>query len=483
MFKNVLFRILSLLYINYLNCIIVLPVDTLPRDNYISTYNKNSPKDIMDQRNKNTFYTTFEIGSPVQKVPLLIKPRKNFYTITSVYPVPNITIDQSHRKFNFSQKFFEYYDFYNENKSSSCKINWCRESEYYIAEECCSLNDTFLLFIDINMTFKNIKNINFELMRNVEDNITGEIGLNIYDEMGRFYNTFLGILKMNNLITNYNWYFDFEDFNNPNGKIIIGSLPHEDNPSLFSEDDLFYTASNQFSRYTYMELKFDKVYTMEGKNKIYFKEDAELRYDSNIIIGDDKYKKYFLSKIDYLLKEHKCFNDSINDYEYYQNLSFYYCRNEEDIKNKLYNLFSSLYFYSNDLNKTFEIKSDHIFFIYGDYTYIQILFSEFASKWSLGKIFTLRHKFVFNQDEKKIGCYKTIVKKINKKRDYSLIIKISICTILSILLIILGIQIGKILYKSRKKRANELNDGYEYEYYEDRNRENIDNVNNNKIIN
>ena len=195
MFKNIFFLIIFLLSINYLTSIIVLPIDTLPRDNYIVTYNKNSPKDIMDQRNRNYFYTIFEIGEPIQRVPLIINPKKNFYTITSVFPVQNITIEQNHRKFNFSDKFFEYFDFYNENKSLSSKINWCRESEYYIAEECCSLNDTFLLYIDINMTFKNTKNINCELMRNVEDNITGEIGLNIYDESGRFYNTILGILK------------------------------------------------------------------------------------------------------------------------------------------------------------------------------------------------------------------------------------------------------------------------------------------------
>ena len=471
MFKNIFFLIIFLLSINYLTTIIVLPIDTLPRDNYIVTYNKNSPKDIMDQRNRNYFYTIFEIGEPIQRVPLIINPKKNFYTITSVFPVQNITIEQNHRKFNFSDKFFEYFDFYNENKSLSSKINWCRESEYYIAEECCSLNDTFLLYIDINMTFKNTKNINFELMRNVEDNITGEIGLNIYDEAGRFYNTFLGILKMNKLIKNYNWYFDFEDYNNPYGKIIIGSLPHEDNPSLFSEDDLFYTRSNQFSRYTYMELKFDKVYTLDSKKQIYFSGNAELRYDTNIIIGDIEYKKYFLSKIEFLLREEKCFNDIIRDYEYYNNLTFYYCRNEKDIKNKLYQIIPSLYFYSIDLNKTFELKNDEIFFINGDYIYIQITFQEFSSKWSLGKIFTLKHKFVFNQDEKRIGCYKSIKSKKKESKNYNLIIKICICVVLSIILITLGIIIGKILNKSRKKRANELND--EYEYYEDVNNENI----------
>ena len=220
-----------------------------------------------------------------------------------------------------------------------------------------------------------------------------------------------------------------------------------------------------------MELKFDKVYTLDSKKQIYFSGNAELRYDTNIIIGDSEYKKYFLSKIEFLLREEKCFNDIIRDYEYYNNLTFYYCRNEKDIKNKLYQIIPSLYFYSIDLNKTFELKNDEIFFINGDYIYIQITFQEFSSKWSLGKIFTLKHKFVFNQDEKRIGCYKSIKSKKKESKNYNLIIKICICVVLSIILITLGIIIGKILNKSRKKRANELND--EYEYYEDVNNENI----------
>ena len=144
MFKKILSRIIFLLYINYLYCLIVLPLDTLPRENYCLFYDINSPRDIMDQENKKSFFTTFEIGSPIQKVPLIIKPKTNFYLITSVHPVINTTIDKNYKKFNFSKHFFETYDFYNENKSETAIINWCRENEYYNAEECCSVNDGIL---------------------------------------------------------------------------------------------------------------------------------------------------------------------------------------------------------------------------------------------------------------------------------------------------------------------------------------------------
>ena len=477
MFKKILSRIIFLLYINYLYCLIVLPLDTLPRENYCLFYDINSPRDIMDQENKKSFFTTFEIGSPIQKVPLIIKPKTNFYLITSVHPVINTTIDKNYKKFNFSKHFFETYDFYNENKSETAIINWCRENEYYNAEECCSVNDGILMYKNINLEDKNIININFELMRNVEDNITGEIGLNIYDEVGRFYNTFLGILKTNNLINNYNWYFDFDNWNDEKGKLVIGSLPHEDYPNLYSEDDLLFTGSNTLSRLSYMEMKFDKVYIIEKDVYIsYYNENAELRYDSNIIIGDYSYGKYLLGKIDYLLKSEKCFNDTIRDLEYYNNLSFYYCLNEKDIKNKLYEVIIPIHFYSNNFNKTFEITNTDVLFEKGDYIYIGILFNDITRKWSLGKVFTLKYKFIFNQENKKIGFYNGHKKeKNNKNKNYGTLLKILICIILSIILVFLGIKFGKILNKSRKKRANELLDEYDYSERDNENKGNINN--------
>ena len=471
MYKKKFFGLINLLLINYIYCTIVLPLDTLPRENYELTYDINSPKDIMDQENRNSFFTTFEIGFPVQKVPLIIKPKLNYYVITSVFPVPNITISKNHKNYNFPDDFFNKYDFYNENKSNSSILNWCRETEYYNAEECCSVNDTILFYTDVNMENKIVPNINFELMRNVEDNITGEIGLNLYDEVGRTYNTFLGILKNNDLIKDYNWYFDFDAWNNKKGKIVIGSLPHEDYPDIYSEDDLFYTPSIQLSRLSYMEMRFDTVYINNKDDKIFFNTLAELRYDTNIIIGDNIYEKYILSKIDNLLEQQKCFNDTFKDYEHYFNFTFYYCLNDKNIKRKLNEILPPIYFYCNDFNHTFELKINELLFEKDKYIYIPIIFNDITRKWSLGKVFSLKYKFVFNQDKKEIGFYNTnYLEEKNETKNYMIYIKIIIFVVLSIIFLFLGIKIGKMLNKSRKKRANELTD--DYEYYSDSNNEN-----------
>ena len=60
-------------------------------------------------------------------------------------------------------------------------------------------------------------------------------------------------------------------------------MPHEDYPNLYSEDEILFTKSSQLNRHTYMEMAFDDVYIINGKEKLYFSEKAELRYDTNEI--------------------------------------------------------------------------------------------------------------------------------------------------------------------------------------------------------
>ena len=213
--KNFIFlKILVLSFINHIFSKIVLPLDLLPRENYKLIYPQNSPADIIDTENRKSFYTIFQIGYPIQKVPLIIKPTSNLYIITSISYDNGNSIQ--YKKYNFSNNFLSEYDYYSETKSESSKLNWCRECEYSPLTECCSFNDYILFYEDLNMKNK-IVNIKFESMSHVEDNITGEIGLNLYDIDGRLYNTFLGVLNNSKLIDNFNWYFDFNTSDDEKG--------------------------------------------------------------------------------------------------------------------------------------------------------------------------------------------------------------------------------------------------------------------------
>ncbi len=94
--------------------------------------------------------------------------------------------------------------------------------------------------------------------------------------------------------------------------------------------------------------------------------------------------------------------------------------------------------------------------------------------WFFGKIFFRKYQLVFNQDSKTIGFYnlnleieinneenktKTII--INESTNFIYIILIIILSF--ILLIGLSFIIGNYIKKyKKKKRANELDDDYEY---------------------
>ena len=106
MVKNfILFKISVLSFINHIFSKIVLPLSILPRENYKLVYQNNSPSDIIDSENRKSFYTVFQLGDPIQKVPLLINPTSNFYFINSIEYI-NYTSSEYFR-YNFPKTFYQ----------------------------------------------------------------------------------------------------------------------------------------------------------------------------------------------------------------------------------------------------------------------------------------------------------------------------------------------------------------------------------------
>ena len=100
----------------------------------------------------------------------------------------------------------------------------------------------------------------------------------------------------------------------------------------------------------------------------------------------------------------------------------------------------------------------------------------FYIPWSLGIPFLKKYRLSFNYDSKMIGYYKNDGKIIDKNKNVennnifnSDFFKIFIIVILGIILFLLGMQMQKLLQKQRKKKANELDDNYDYEPYKDNN--------------
>ena len=82
--------------------------------------------------------------------------------------------------------------------------------------------------------------------------------------------------------------------------------------------------------------------------------------------------------------------------------------------------------------------------------------------WTLGKIFMRKNNFYFDSNKKLIGYFDTVKEEEGKSPFISFLNKIK-WYIFIIIGIVLGIFIGKkIREKTRKLRANELEDNYEY---------------------
>ena len=473
----------------YINNYVVLPIETLKKENYKSSpYRLNSPKDIIYSEYCSSFFTEIEIGTPAQKIPLLVKMKTNDYIVASINSMEkNSTEDFSNKStYDFSGYFYKNYDYFNENKSSTFSSKICEdrtkkykhdyESEWPIAEETCSSYDTFNFYENINMKIKSKKNnFYFDLVRNIKDNITGLIGLSLGYNDDRTPYSFLNILKKNNITENYYWWFDFE--NHEKGKLIIGATLDKIYENDYSNNSLHQTYGRG---YIYWEINFEKVFINNSTDKLFFKNNSfsELNYDINVICAPYEYREYFKSLINNLYNEEKCFNETFeacNDLYSKKGGTwmFYYCKNEKEIKVELNKIILPIQFQSNELNYTFEINSKDILKESGDFIFIKILFQQYGGNWILGKPFLIKYKFMLNPEIKGIGFYSNNNTEKNNKegKNDSKWKLILIIFILCIICGILGVFLGKKIYGlKRKKRANEMvDDDYEYFSYQKKN--------------
>ena len=148
-----------------------------------------------------------------------------------------------------------------------------------IAEEICNFNDTFSFNNNLKRAKSKAKKIiNFNLARNSKINITGLIGLNLYDENNNEIKTnILSILKANKAINYYYWYFDFNKWDDENGKLVLGDYPHNLKVPNCSLNDLVYANLGKN-----FEIEFDKIYFINKINNetiSFYYENIEFNFD------------------------------------------------------------------------------------------------------------------------------------------------------------------------------------------------------------
>ena len=415
------------------------------------------------------------IGEPKQKINIIFRTDCTYVYITlkeHQIKKPDLTSE-------FIKKKYGDFLFYDQKESRSIyDYNIIKNYTYAYDNQFISrlINEKIILN-------GNNYNINISLGEYIELEESGGFCLQInkHDEKSiDFTSSFPVILKENlNLINNYKWFIYYSQ-DNKNEYLVLGISPNEfKDPKTgnliypnFNKDENYFNINDiPDVKKNGMMFKFDDIYLMKNNKKIEFEDEnnfyGKLMPNIGFIVGTSHYKKYIEDSLFSKYLPDKCKKDiflqrpDLVGQEY----TYYYC------KESLYDTFKSsfekiIFKQTSILKEYFELNFNDLFIKQNGYLIFLVIFSTHEHKyWDLGKIFMKKYQFEFDFEKKKIGYYK--IQKSNKEPDnpnntFKYILIIGVIIILSAILIILGIIIGKNYFKNRKKRANELDDDFDY---------------------
>ena len=470
-FFIIILTILILLEQN--KCVIYIPFKILETEIHNSS-------ELIKYCKESKIYSELMIGSPPQKISVFFE--SNIYEINlfqNLCDIPN--------------------SFYNKEKSSS--YNYIKNINYmynrYI--KCSIINETIYLFTDqsqknkisisgINIVYTENKKGDFRKDNNniinyeYHPNTCLKIGFLPKESIsyGYFLN-FVQQIKHSNINKNktiskgYDWTFKFNS--DKEGFLIIGEKPHEFDKNNYKEQFYILTGSKnrQFTSDWYIE--FDSIYysgIRESNNSLYnnsFNLDLSTRVNINygLIEGTTNYenniKKDFFDR---LIKNKQCITEEINIYRIYS------CEKKTSY-NYIKEYFPTLKFCFKQHKMCFEFNYKDLFIEINDKLYFLVFFNNredvYSYRFTLGQIFLKKYLITFNYDTKMIGFYNKRIEiveenshKNNERYYYEHDIKAIIVIIIAfIVFLFVGFLLGKKIYdRTRKKKANELIDDYEY---------------------
>ena len=421
----------------------------------------------------NSIYVNLSIGTPPQIIPFELNVN------SQTFSAPIMLFDK--------------------NQSSSYEYFPKREISFENEDAAYGFNSKDILNINDDKKQK----INFILgtqFKNKNYNNLGIIGLLIPKRFEYNIYTFFQSLRSAGFINSFTWtlkYFDNislidtiiynEEKNNKNiGEFIFGDEPHnyEANTAKYDKNNYYKISPLSFDNSLYWDIEFNSVYllfekdengkkisskiSIQGNNKI-----AEINPNDLFIVGPNEF--FDSIKTNYF-KQY--FEQNICNQKYINNKQYYYieCNKSDTFK---INTFPHICFEYIGFETKFNLSYKDLFIEdKPNKKYIFLIFNQkYFAGWILGTLFLRKYQFVFNEDYKTIGYYKSSYyfndnyneindKKMNKIKISKYIIIIILLFIFSFILILFGMIIQrKYFNKNRRIRANELEDNFTYESY------------------
>jgi len=270
-------------------------------------------------------------------------------------------------------------------------------------------------------------------------------------------------LKNKNIINNYDWSIQFDSSMKipDKGIFYLGAKPHEYNPELYKEKDLFGSGSYSDDTVPYYNLNVDNIYFMNNEEKVSITDLDKLHLiptNGLIKASQDYEKKIEVYFFNYFISQNKCFKE-YRVKESKDSFRTFICYNKDEIKKELKEKFPTLKFVQKNFLYTFELTYDDLFREKGDKIYFLIWFStSVKTAWEIGYPFMKKYLFNYNFDNKLVSFYNNNIEGNNNESNdsKSWIIKLIIIVMLIIVVTALGFLIGKNFTKKKKKNAQEL---------------------------
>ena len=450
-----------------------------------NTKGKNNNLDIIKNIYYNIIYVNLSVGTPSQIVPFGLNMNSQTFTI--------------------------YNKIYNKNLSSSYEDLSKIEKTYENEDVSSGLNSMDVLNLN-NQKYK----INFILSSKLKfkNYPFGILGLLIPNKIESGVFPFFNTLKKGKIINSYTWTLKYYNnislldtiFGNEINNNIIGEFIFGNEPHYYEEDKYRYNKSqlikiNPLSSYDFSwDIQFNNIYILFYHNQNYNKININLDGKTKLIpelgfIFVPKEFNYVLKKnfFEKYIEENVCRIKTFNN-NYYE---FIEC----DLNNKFkISSFPDICFEHKGLETTFNLTYKDLF-IYdkNNNKYIFLMMNDkFISGWVFGSIFLRKYQFIFNQDSKTIGYYKSmnfynkqIIKEKNEIKNNYVIIKFIFIIILiiisSFLLLLIGMYIQNTFFKKKKIKANELEENFSYQTKENKLKNQIllyeNNIGNDSAIN
>ena len=444
--------------------IIVFPFKTAfeHKNGYITEDSKeyNGTHFAIDNFNTKIF-TEIKIGNPYQKVKVLLSAGECAFKIGK----STKCIYQD-----------EYLSYYNRNKSSDFNYTPIHSmvDRDFNNEKGSTAEDTIYAYTDIDLKNETIfKNVGFYLGSDTNDKLCGIIGLDMDNIICQRVINIVKDCKSKKYINNYKFILKYNSLNE--GLFIIGS-ELENIIDNFEEKRVF-TAQLETAVGVYkFGFLFNKVILGEKNDTILRDIRAEINNNCYFINVDRSYLKLYRASFfeEYLQKKICKLSLYVNDPRLIFSERYYVieCDKEKFKQEDLIKL-PKLYLY---LGNYFEEKK--FVFDYKDlftetkYKYFfNIIFENTTrSTIELGKVFLKKYPINFNFENNKIlEIYDTYYEEEQKGEDgrekptnnYIVLYFVLIIVLVSVVGV-LGFFLGKYLNKMRKKRANELDDDYDY---------------------